>query len=95
MSKCETCNGKGWYIGIVPPGREVKCKCFCGGRKPKAKLYPHQLDIVKKFTHYHPETGELKLVEPCGSGKLFRVSWMFGDSIMAYRTLQLPPMVRL
>lgn len=38
MSKCETCNNKGYYIGIVPPGREVKLRCHCeAASKPPRK----------------------------------------------------------
>lgn len=25
--RCPKCNGKGWYIGIAPPGHEVKTFC--------------------------------------------------------------------
>lgn len=31
--KCKTCNGKGLYMGVVPPGKSVKTPCFCKEKK--------------------------------------------------------------
>lgn len=28
-AKCSKCDGRGWYVGIVPPGKEVKTPCSC------------------------------------------------------------------
>lgn len=26
---CKACNGRGTYVGQLPPGRSVKVYCFC------------------------------------------------------------------
>lgn len=35
--KCTTCDGKGWYFGVIPPGRTVKSRCFCKNSSPEKK----------------------------------------------------------
>lgn len=29
---CQICRGMGSYIGVVPPGKDVRVKCHCGAK---------------------------------------------------------------
>ena len=65
--KCSTCDGKGWYIGVVPPGRDVKCKCWCGGPKPR-------------FNVFNKMTGELAVMRKVtGSKTLYKITFFRGN----------------
>lgn len=51
MSKCTICEGKGYYVGIAPPGREVKVPCHCGSaRKPVKSAKPSKPKVLKIFS---------------------------------------------
>ena len=36
--KCKLCGDKGTYVGVIPPGKDVKIKCPCSSvKKTKSK----------------------------------------------------------
>lgn len=46
---CKACNGKGTYIGQIPPGRSVKVYCFCEKGKEK-------MDNIKQIITMEDQT---------------------------------------